>query len=173
MDTQKLLSLDDAKWKEFEGGYRSPYDASFALRSLRDGVDVWDELWNELHHQGDVGIASYAAVPQLVAIAATLVRRDWNFYGLIATIETERHRKGNPSVPDWLMESYQDAWHQVMEIAAADLARNCEALTVQAILGVLALAKGEIKLGALLSTVDSSEVDEWVEQRLGWSEQYR
>lgn len=71
------------------------------------------------------------------------------------------------------MQSYQEAWRQVPEIAAADLARECDEFTVRAILGVLALAKGELKLGALLSTADSSEVEEWVEQRLGWSELYR
>lgn len=168
-----MISLDDVRWREFEGGYRVRYDASLALRSLRDGENVWDELWTELHHQGDVGIASYAAVPQLVTIVAGLAFRDWNFYGLIATIETERHRKGNPPLPDWLTQSYQDAWTKVLEIAASDLARKCDEFTLQAILAVLALAKGELKLGALLSTVDSSEVDAWAEQRLGWSEQYR
>lgn len=44
------------------------------------------------------------------------------------------------------------------------MARRCDECTLQAILALIALAKGEIKLGALLSTVDSSEVDEWVEQ---------
>jgi hypothetical protein len=61
-----MLSLEDRKWQEFHGGYRVSYDASVALRSIQDGIDVWDELWEELHHQGDVDIASYASVPQLV-----------------------------------------------------------------------------------------------------------
>ncbi len=168
-----LLSLDDPRWKEFEGGYRLPYDASIALRALRDGTDVWDELWSELYHQGDVGIASYAAVPQLVAMAMKNGSPDWNFYALIAAIETERHRRGNPAVPDWLMESYQEAWCRVVPIATSDLARDCDESLVRIILGVLALAKGAIKLGALLSYADASEVDEWAERRLDWSEQYR
>ena len=37
---------------------------------------------------------------------------------------------------------------------------------------MLALANGELKLGALLSTVDSSQVDAWAGQRLGWSADY-
>lgn len=40
------------------GGYRIPYDASAPLIQLEAGRHVWDELWNELHHQGDVGDAS-------------------------------------------------------------------------------------------------------------------
>lgn len=76
-------------------------------------------------------------------------------------------------MPDWLTKSYHDAWLNVLEIAALDVARRCDEFTLQAILAVIALAKGEIKLGALLSTVDSSDVDEWAEQRLAWIENYR
>lgn len=74
---------------------------------MQDGADVWEELWNELHHQGDIGIASYAAVPHIVRISAEVSNRDWNFYGLLATIEVEPHRKGNPAVPDWLIQDYK------------------------------------------------------------------
>jgi predicted DNA-binding transcriptional regulator AlpA len=37
---------------------------------------------------------------------------------------------------------------------------------------VLALAKGELKLGALLSGLDSSELDEWLEEHQEWSDSY-
>ncbi len=50
-----MLSLDDTRWKDLRGGYGIPYDVSIALRSMQDGIDVWEVLWNELHHQGDVG----------------------------------------------------------------------------------------------------------------------
>jgi len=99
-----MLSLEDEKWKELQGGYRCRYDASVALRSLQSGIDVWGELWNELHHQGDVGLASYAAIPHLVQIAGGAALRDWNFYGLVATIEVERHRRENPALPSWLAD---------------------------------------------------------------------
>ena len=42
----------------------------------------------DLHHQGDLGKASYAAVSLLVEVGETRAR-DWNLYGLIATIEVE------------------------------------------------------------------------------------
>jgi hypothetical protein len=29
-----MISLDDSKWKELEGGYRIPYDASIPLKRL-------------------------------------------------------------------------------------------------------------------------------------------
>lgn len=64
-----MLQFDDARWRSYKGGYRVPYDASLALRRLlAEGPDdeLWDELWSELHHQGDLDQASYAAVPWLV-----------------------------------------------------------------------------------------------------------
>ena len=90
-----MLPLNDPRWNTLAGGYKTPYDPSDALRRIEAGKDAWDELWQELHHQGDVGEASYAAVPHLVRIAKLLPRRDWNFYGLVSTIEVERHRKSN------------------------------------------------------------------------------
>lgn len=168
-----MLSLEDKKWQELQAGYRIPYDASIALRSLEDGDDVWDELWDELHHQGDVGIASYAVVPQLVRIASGETERDENFYGLLSTIEVARHRHGNPALPDWLKADYDSAWGKAAALARDDLGRDLDSGTVAAILGVLALAKGELKLGAMLSGMDENELDEWLEDRMNWSEVYK
>ncbi|MYM94054.1 hypothetical protein [Duganella vulcania] len=167
-----MLSLEDEKWKELCGGYRVPYDVSVALRSMQAGIDVWDELWEELHHQGDVDTASYAAVPQLVLTASNGAERGWNFYGLLATIEVARHRKGNPEVPAWLKADYDSAWVRVFALALADMKAKNDSPTTAAILGVLALAKGELKLGAALAGLDESELDEWLEERMAWSELY-
>ncbi|HEY0686085.1 MAG TPA: hypothetical protein VGD45_27325 [Steroidobacter sp.] len=71
-----MMSLDDERWRQLKGGYRVTYDPSGALKLLESGVDVWGELWDELHHQGDVDVASYAAVPHLVRIATSATRRD-------------------------------------------------------------------------------------------------
>lgn len=167
-----MLSLEDVTWKEFHGGYRIPYDASIALRSMQSGIDVWDELWNELHHQGDVDVASYAAVPQMVRIAADSASRNWNFYGLVATIEVERHRKGNPPMPAWLKADYESGLAGAAALASADLDSKTDSATTCAILSVLALAKGELKLGAMVTGMDTSELDEWLEERVAWSELY-
>lgn len=165
-----LLSLDDPLWPTLEGGYRQPYDVSQPLKALQAGDDVWHELWEELHHQGDVGVASYAAVPQLVAICSGAAERSVDFYALIALIELERHRRHNPPLPDWLRESYHAAWAQLPRIAAHDLQGDGEPVVLSA---VLALAKGKLKLGAMLMHMDSSEMDDWLEERLGWSTVYQ
>jgi hypothetical protein len=140
-----------------------------ALAQLERGENVWDELWQELHHQGDVGDASYAAVPHLVRIAGTFSQRDWNLYGLVSTIEIERHRKSNPPL---LAESYRAAWQQLLTVALGDLRDSQDGPTLRSILGAVALAKGDLKLGALVSYSDDSEITEILEQRDAWSEAY-
>jgi hypothetical protein len=168
----QMLPLDDPKWSELLGGYRVPYDPSAALRCLERGEDVWDELWQELHHQGDVGEASYATVPHLVRIAKSLARRDFNFYGLVSTIEIERHRKSNPPLPEWLAQAYVEAMRELLELALRDLRFVKDRETIRSILGAIALAKGDLKLGALISHSDDSEIDEVLEHYDAWSESY-
>lgn len=167
-----MLPLSDPRWRELRGGYKTPYDASDALRRLEAGDDIWDELWQELHHQGNVGEASYAAVPHMVRIAKLLSRRDWGFYGLVSTIEVERHRKSNPEMPQWLVQDYKQAIDEVLELALADLSAETDSATIQSILGALALAKGNLTLGALITNSDESEIVEMLDQFDAWTESY-
>ena len=172
-----MLSLDDPRWKHLEGGYRIPYDAAAVLSKLEAGgrhAEIWTELWNELHHQGSVGTASYAAVPHLVAFHLRTRSLDWNLYALAATIEVERHRRSNPPIPDWLLVDYQQAWRSLVEMSLDDLrAASVDAPTLESALAVIALGKGALKLGALLNHLDDGEVDEFVDEHLEWREIYR
>lgn len=138
---------------------------------MQAGEDVWKELWQELHHQGDVDLASYAAVPHLVQLAAH--RRDWNVYALVGTIECERHRKQNPPIPEWGLSAYQQALGRLSQFASADLATRCESHQARCALALLALVQGQAKLGGLLLALDDSEIEEMAEERLCWSQLYR
>jgi len=167
-----MLSLTDPRWRTLKGGYRTLYDASGALSRLEQGSDVWEELWDELHHQGDVGEASYAAVPHLVRICQDAPRRDWNLYGLVGLIEIERHRKSNPPIPDWLSADYFAAWGDLEKLALRDLAAAAERGLIQTALAVIAIARGQLRLGAFLSWLDESELAELTEDKLAWSKLY-
>jgi hypothetical protein len=167
-----MLPLTDKRWQQLHGGYRVPFDASAPMIRLEAGEPVWDELWDALHHQGDVGEASYAAVPHLVRIAQGMDVRDWNTYALVALIEIERHRKANPPLPGWLRSDYEVAWQTVVALALNDLAASRDPLTVQSALSVVAVARGQLKLAALLCHFDNSEIEEFAEERLAWSQLY-
>ena len=111
--SNRMLDLDSEKWKTLEGGYRLLYDASVPLRRLEScsepDEEIIKELWNELHHQGDIGVASYAALPVLYRIYREKNWIDFNIPALAATIENSRQAGHNPSVPDWLAVDYSKA----------------------------------------------------------------
>jgi hypothetical protein len=92
---------------------------------------------------------------------------------LAATIEVERHRINNPELPDWATEPYDAAWDQLRKLALSDLAASKEPEMYRCAMSVLALSRGDAKLGALLSHLDFSEVDQLAEELLGWSQLYR
>jgi hypothetical protein len=169
-----MMEFDDPRWEEMEGGYRNLYDPRPVLNRMKAGDQAcWDELWEELHHQGDVGEASYATVPHLVAICGRWPARDWNLYAIVGTIEIERHRQDNPLLPDWLLDDYRQAWTRLAELGQHDLMTTEDGLTIRSILGVLALARGKIKLGMSLCYGDEDEIDQLAEERYAWSELYR
>jgi hypothetical protein len=169
------MILSDPKWDSLNGGYRTPYDPRPALANIAAGVDLanaWDELWNELHHQGDVGEASYATVTALIDLYASGLQPDWNLFSLAATIEVERHRRSNPPLPDWLRADYENALKRLKDMALLSLRDKVDSSMMQSALSILAIANGELKLGALIIHLDSSELDEILGQYLDWANLY-
>jgi hypothetical protein len=96
-----------------------------------------------------------------------------NFYSLVSIIEIERHRISNPSLPEWLELSYFSAWRSISDLALKDIREVKDQLSVQAILGALAISKGALKLGALISYSDKAEIQEQLNKAIVWSELYR
>ena len=140
-----MLSLDDKRWSDLKGGYRTLFDARpllSALETARDTEKAWHELWEELYHQGDVGEASYAAVPHLVRIYRLRGAIDWNTYAMVAVIELARGRGKNPQVPKWLKEGYVRAIQELAEIGAVEILPAKDPEDIRAILSILAIAKG-------------------------------
>src|SRR5471032_2635007 len=99
-----MQNADDPRWTGLTGGYRTPFDPRPSLARLETDShtdEAWRELWEELHHQGDVGDASCAAVPLLVEIERKRAIADWNSYALVAIIELARTNSRNPDLPEW------------------------------------------------------------------------
>jgi hypothetical protein len=156
-----MLGLDDGRWSNLTGGYKTRFDPRPLLASLETGQDTattWHELWDELHHQGDVGDASYAAIPHLVRIHRRRGIVDWNTYALVAVIELARTEKQNPALPAWLEEDYFHAIGELAEIGAAEVLSAEEAETVRAILSVIAIAKGLRTHGKFLVEYSEDEL---------------
>ena len=164
-----MLPLNDNKWKKLKGGYRIPYDASIALNKLEVAVNkheidsVFSELWDELHHQGDVGSASYYSVPHLIRIAKEKKLHDFNAIGLVTTIEIERH-SDNPNLPVELEEEYLQAIHNDLpELIKQMLNDTWDTTSTTVVLAALAVAKGQIKIAdAILKMEDENILDEFL-----------
>jgi hypothetical protein len=145
----QMFTIDDPRWDGLCGGYRVPYDPRPALASLARGASVeraWNELWNELHHQGDVGEASYAAVSELVRIHAARGMADWNTYALVATIEDARANPRNPAMPSWLEPTYGAALHELVGLGLREIGSAEAPELVASIIAVVAFGKGQRSL---------------------------
>jgi hypothetical protein len=165
-----MIQLSDPRWQSFEGGYRILYDASVALRKLEQATgdkeidSIFYELWNELHHQGDVGVASYISVPHIIRIAKEKKLLSYNVFGLISAIEIERHRD-NPILPseyeDWYLQSLREGIPQLVSMAFAD---KWDVTLTSTILSALAVSKGHMEMAqALLKMEDIDVVNEFLE----------
>jgi hypothetical protein len=156
------MQFDDPRWVTLRGGYRLPYDPRDALRSLERGTDVeaaWAELWNELHHQGDVGEASYAAIPHLVRIHARRAQPDWNIYAIAAVIDEARQCGSNPDLPLWLRQEYEAAWGDLVELGLRDLRHAQDDVLVRAALAAIALAKRQRTLARMALLTEDERME--------------
>jgi hypothetical protein len=158
-----MLDLGDAKWKEFEGGYRMIYNASIPLSKLEKANDpsdiklILDELWEELHHQGDVGIASYMSVPHLVRIAKEKQLTDVHILGLITVIEIQRH-KNNPPLPKEYETAYLASIKELAGLALANINEEWDLETAAWLLSAVAASKGQPSLADAITKMDNDDM---------------
>jgi hypothetical protein len=163
VDSARMLSFDDDRWKHLKGGYKTPFDPRPSLRKLEsepDTATAWEELWEELHHQGDVGDASYAAIPELVRIHRSGKAADWNLYAMVAIIELARTEPHNPELPDWLQEDYLRSIQELAQMGAKDSLCADEPEATRAILSVIAIARGLRMHGKFLVAYSEDELSE-------------
>jgi hypothetical protein len=162
-----MLHLSDPRWRGLLGAFGVAYDPRPALLQLERGEEVeeaWAELWADLYHDGDVGTASYAAVPHLVRVHAHRDVADWNAFALAGRIELRRGADDNPELPEWLVEGYARAWAALPDLALRELQRATEERSTRAAMGVLAIARGQPATGALLLLRTEQEIAALVPQ---------
>lgn len=165
-------TLNDPIWQTLEGGYRTKYDASIALKNLELASDeesagkIINELWEELHHQGDVGTASYVALPHLIRIVKAKNIGIGAILSLCATIEQQRVLAKNPVLPQELSNFYQTGLSEMKKLALSVLAKSDlsqESLAVAC--SAVATTSGRVKFGkAMLELSDYSALEDFLRQ---------
>jgi hypothetical protein len=165
-----LLSLDDSRWPELEGGYRVPFDARPLLKELRTtgaSQQTWEKVWAELFHQGDIGQASFAVVPHLVNICREHGKQDWNPYAFVATVELARGKGGNPEPAAWLKDAYIAGVAELARLGLSEYAHATSPELARSILALAALWKGLSTYGEILIDFTEDEVAELREMAFG------
>jgi len=143
------------------GGYRTPFDPRPLLKRLETDVDtkeVWQQLWDELHHQGDVGEASFAAVPFLVQSYSEGGGTAWNTYAIVAIIELARKEGKNPDVPQWIADDYFRAIQKLAKIGAKEVLKAEVGEDTRAMLSVIAIKIGLRAHARLLVSYSEEEL---------------
>ena len=166
-----LLPLDDPKWKEYRGGYnRVVYDLVpflTKLQSLEMSDDDWNILWDDLHHQGDVGEASYAVVPYLAEYAKSAPLIAWHAFGFPAVVELVRTENDNPEVPEEIRDSYFAAINELPKIALDRGDNAWDKFCFEPVAACLALSLGRREHARAYLDLTESEIPEFYKYYYG------
>jgi len=165
-----VLALSDNDWSTLSHAYGAASDIPALIGQLRDfptehdhRSEPWFSLWSALCHQGDVYSASFAAVPHIVhVLALDPSRATMSFFLLPTAIELARIDHGL-SVPESLAAAYQAAFAQIPGLAAQVAQRDWGPDFGSAVLGAIAIAKGQVATARLLTEVDSDDTEEVLE----------
>ena len=130
-----MRSMPTVEFNSLQHAYGPAGDIPALLERARNAPapatyrdEPWFSLWSSLCHQGDVDTASYAAVPELVAIAAARgaeTRVAWECLLLAGSIELERALpEGSPPplIPRKVAPEYAAALRRGAELAFGQLA---------------------------------------------------
>jgi hypothetical protein len=141
----KLMPLDDMRCTTYRSGYRLPYNVVPLIHRLNsEGASsgFWETVWKELHHQGDVGEASYALVAYLVDHQSRQQELDEQLLHFCVIVELQQPESGNPPIPPEIELSYAMAMRGLPVIGTEQLRRGCSEAVVMEVAAATALAGG-------------------------------
>ena len=104
----------------------------------------WDFLWDELHHQGTLGEASYAVIPYLAEYVRRTADLNWNIFAFAACVELQRTAQDNPPVPAEILDAYLESLQELPRLSLRETSQeNWCAEQVRSVAACLALSKGQ------------------------------
>ncbi|MBL7829456.1 MAG: hypothetical protein JNK41_00400 [Saprospiraceae bacterium] len=160
--------MENNIWAILNGGYKIPFDASIPLKQLfltndnRLIESIFTELWDNLHHQGNLGLASYFSVPHLVKICIDKKSLDWNYIGLCLVIEICRPLNNNPLLPIELEKSYFNALNELEDYLLTNFKNIKEKTTFRLTLSLFAILNGQRDLGNAIQQLDEDVIQEFL-----------
>ena len=127
--------------------------------SQKERQEIFNELWENLHHQGHVGLASYLAIPHLIDICIESKSLDWNFIGLCVTIENCRINGENPEIPSQYDDLYFGSLTKFEKYLLANFKNINDRTAFRLALALLATLNGQPGLGKAIEILNDDVVD--------------
>jgi hypothetical protein len=162
-----MLAIDWARLRHAYGSASNVPELLEAARRAPAGGDYRDEpwfsLWSALCHQGDVYTASYAAVPELVAIAGlrqaehTAARECLLLAGMIELERALPQGRPPPQMPAEVVGPYAEALAQGAGIAAALMAAERDPDYARGLEAAAAAMRGDAATARRLVDSDGEE----------------
>ena len=171
-----MLVLTDKRWETFHGGYKVPYNAAIPLQALEqeqvpEKIEaIMDELWQELYHQGDVGIASYMALPHLIRIAKKNKLSTYHIPALVAVIEVARHIN-NPSIPQEFEQEYKDEIKGILEVIQLNK-QPWDSVYATSATAAIAAVNGHIQLARVIIELEDENLSEKFEKFMEYYDEF-
>lgn len=164
------MNLESGIWSTLEGGYKILYDASVPLKKLQltnnttEINEIFIELWDNLHHQGDVGVASYLSIPYIISACIEKKSFDWNYIGLPLVIEQCRLSGSNPSLPLEYKENYINSLKTLEQYLLTNFKSITNPDSIRLSLTLLATLNGLVNLGKAIENLDDDLLTEFLSQ---------
>jgi len=170
----ELLPLDDPHWASYRGGYnRAPYNVVPLIHRLNsEGTSgsFWEVVWPELHHQGDVGEASYALVPYLVEYQSRQRELDEQLFHFCVIVDLAQPENNNPEIPPEIESSYALAMRRLPVIGTELLRRGCGEAVVMGVAAAAAMAGGHRVLARAYVDFGRADALDYLRNLNGFSE---
>jgi hypothetical protein len=158
-----MPSLDSPAWQHLLHAYGPTTDVPDLLRQLAESLgphlsykdEPWYSLWLSLCHQGDVYIASYAAVPHILRIALlTKGPIDSSFFQLPACVEIARASGRGPALSRDSADAYLNALVTTPDCVHAHSAESWDEGMAQCVAAALAVSKNHTRLANAIVMLD-------------------
>jgi hypothetical protein len=173
MEHIQLMPLDDSRWANYHGGYnRVPYDVVPLIHRLNSegtSESFWEIVWNELHHQGDVGEASYALVPYLVDYQSRQRQIDAQLFHFCVVVDLAQPENGNPPIPSEIELSYALAIRNLPIIGVELLWLGCAEEALMGVVAAAALAAGHRVLARAYVELGRADALEYLSNLNGYT----
>ena len=170
-----MLPLESQRWSRLSHAYGDAAEIPKLLADLEalpaddtPEAEPYFSLWSALCHQGDIYLASYAAVPHVVRVMATAsVPVPWTLFLLVSCIEIARQRGRGPELPADLEADYREALARIPSVVERVAAGQWSHLYCGAVLSAVAAAKGQVDLAEAILELDPDTVGSMLRAKNG------